>query len=312
MSSPLTMNFRNVKIPAILFALAGIAPAATWIYEPFDYATSGFTNGDGASLGDGNQTGGLGLEGQWNSLVNNVEMEVRDEAMTFTDGGGNILPTEGLSIRRSARSGYTNHSRTLSAVTTTALTADNSTMWMSFLYEDEGFSGPDSSLVLASESQALANNHSLSAAGFGVGITIGEGGANSVEAAFYNNSVTPTRVESGFSPDGPNENTTFLLAAKVNWNPDGTPDEIFVFNITDITTEPSEGSALASNSFDFTLAQQQSLDTLNIGETQIDAFDEIRFGTSFADVVATNPIPEPGALALLSLSGFAFLRRRRS
>jgi hypothetical protein len=34
------------------------------------------------------------------------------------------------------------------------------------------------------------------------------------------------------------ENTTYLLAAKVNFKPDGTPDEFFVFNITDISTEP--------------------------------------------------------------------------
>ena len=117
------MNHSRTKILlaalTALAALVGMANAATYIYEPFDYTSTGFTNADGSSFGDGNQAGGIGLTGTWSSLVNNVEMEVRNEAMTFTDGGSNLLPTSGLSIRRSNRSGYTVHSRSVSAAVRT-------------------------------------------------------------------------------------------------------------------------------------------------------------------------------------------------
>ena len=145
-----------------------------------------------------------------------------------------------------------------------------------------------------STTPTLANDHSLGEAGYGVGILIGESGQQlsaTVETGYYLNSTITTRVQSTINPND-TENVTFLLAAKINWKPDGTPDEIFIFNITDLTTEPLEEDAIASDTFDMLLTAQQSLDTLNIGETQIDAFDEIRFGDTFADVVQTNPAPE--------------------
>lgn len=287
----------KATLAAVLASIASISPSTAdlLIYEPFDYPSTGNTNGDGVHLGDGGQGGALGLTGTWATQINNVEMEVRDEAMAFTDSGGIDLPVSGLSIRRSSRSGYATNSIAVDPAATAALTSDNSTMWMSFLYEDEGFSGPDSSVMLASDPLALANNHSLSVAGYGVGILVGESAQaanSSVETGYYLDSTGTTRTQSTLNPNE-SENQTFLLAAKVNWKPDGTPDEIYIFNITDLTTEPLEADAIASDTFDMPLTAQRSLDTLNIGETQIDAFDEIRFGTSFADVVATTPATRP-------------------
>lgn len=282
--------------------LSGLGSAELVIYEPFDYPTTGQENGDDSYFGDGDQSGALGLSGAWNSLVNNVEMEVRDLPMTFTDEGGNELPVAGLSIRRTDRSGYTTHSIAVDPAATSALTRDHSTMWMSFLYVDEGFSGPDSSVMLASEPLNLANNHSLATNGYGVGILIGESAPAAsarVESGYYLDSITTNRLQSDLNPND-NENVVFLLAAKINWNPDGTPDEIFVFNITDLTTEPDESEAIISDVFDMPLTAQQSLDTLNIGETQVDGFDEIRFGTTFADVVGAGSVGAP--LRVISLT----------
>jgi hypothetical protein len=48
---------------------------------------------------------------------------------------------------------------------------------------------------------------------------------------------------------------------------------------------------------------------VNTGDTSVAKFDEIRFGTSFADV---SPIPEPSTYALLAagLGALVWLRRR--
>ncbi len=284
---------------------SGIAGSALWnfttavssqpvIYEPFDYAPTGSTDGDGAYLGDGNQSGALGLDGMWSQQINNIEMEITNAGLTFTDGGGKVLPVAGKSILRSERTGTSVLSIAVNPTATTSLTADNTTMWMSFLYVDTGFSGPDSSVMLASQPLASSNDHSLNSAGYGVGILIGEDASAvnaSVEAGYYLNTTTTTRVQSTLNLNDA-EGTVFLLAAKVNWKPDGTPDEIFVFNVTDLASEPAEGEAIASNTFNMPLTAQQSLDTLNIGETQIDAFDEIRFGTSFGDVVGDGSSDE--------------------
>jgi len=176
---------------------------------------------------------------------------------------------------------------------------------MSFLYVDRGFSGPDSSVTLTSEPLTLANNHSLSAPGYGVGILVGESAPASsarVETGVYLDTVDSSRVQSDLNPND-FENETFLFAAKVNWRPDGELDEIFIFNVTDLTTEPLEEDAITSDTFDMPLVGQQSLDTLNVGETQVDAMDEIRFGRSFADVISS----EVGASFTPKVSSFTSL-----
>ena len=84
---------------ASAFALNGSASATLLIYEPFDYAQTEAIN-NGAYLGDGNQSGALGL-GTWTQRDNpgNIppvnEADVSDGGLSFTDGGGNALPTTG-------------------------------------------------------------------------------------------------------------------------------------------------------------------------------------------------------------------------
>lgn len=279
-------KFEVVSAAAIAWMAVSPANAELFIYEPFAYDSTG-TDGDGFYLGDGSQSGALGLDGSWSQVINNIEMEVLEGGLDFTDTEGNVLTVAGNSILRSSRSGTAVMASAVTADAISGLTGDNTTMWMSFLFVDNGYSGPDSSVTLASESLASSNNHSLATAGYGVGIVIGEpsgGVVATVDTGYYLNTTSPTVAHSDLYPNEM-ETTVLLLAAKINWKPDGTPDEIYVFNITDMSAEPDEADAIASDSFDMPLSAQLALDTLNIGETQVDGFDEIRFGTSFADVV---------------------------
>lgn len=295
------MKRKNTSLATLTLSglLSSSILAELVIYEPFEYADTGAPDGI-EFLGNGNQAGGLGLS-EWrhaNSRGDNTnEIEVKVPGLEFTDEGGNQLPSTGGQALRSSRVGQASVSSDVTPAATAALTADNTTMWMSFLFIDTGFSGPDSAIVLASEDLVAADSQNLVAPGFGVGVDIVFNAG--IGTAVYNGDAASAKVREAvptFAASGGPENQVFLFAAKVNWKPDGELDEIFVFNITDLTTEPDESEAIASDTFDMLLVNQQSLDVLSIGETQVDGFDEVRLGNTFAEVfIGTSG---PGALEL--------------
>ncbi|MDA7930680.1 hypothetical protein N9B34_00380 [Akkermansiaceae bacterium] len=287
--------------------IAGSASADLLIYEPFDYEATTELNND-KWFGDGDQAGGLGL-GAWQQLSNGSttfvnEGDVADEGVEFTDSLGNVLPVGGFAYERRNRVGQVAVNSPIDPSATTALTADNSTMWMTFLFQDFGFSGPDFGIGLHSEKMIGNDNQDLDKAGHGVGFSIVSTGGQdrNIGTAVYNNAANTTLVsEATATFNGPEASEVFLLAMKVNWNPSGTPDEIFVFIIDDITTEPDEADALAmDDTFDFDLATQQSLDILNFSDTQVGYVDEIRIGTTFGDV--TNGASPPAGLAITDIT----------
>jgi hypothetical protein len=81
-----------------------------------------------------------------------------------------------------------------------------------------------------------------------------------------------------------------VIVGKINWKPNGTPDEFFLFNVTNLSTEPAEGTAIASIiNLDFT---QSAFDTVAMWDSNNAITDEIRFGNTFADVMG---VPDPNA-----------------
>lgn len=323
-----TRSDQKMNIPtqkrALLLALAGAASltgsasATLLIYEPFDYPSTEPINNGASFLGDGSQTGGLGL-GTWSQTSQgtvgtpaappNNETDVSDGGLTFTDGGGNTLPSTGNAWVRRNRVGQI---ATSSPIVANGFTADNTTVWMTFLYQDLGFSGPDFGIGLSSENMIGNDAQSLTASGVGVGFGINStsGPARAISALYYDNSTEFTRVtEATASFDGPGATGILLLAMKVEWNPDGTDDVISVYNVTDLTTEPS--TPLATATVDLSQAEQDSLDVFNISETQVAFVDEVRVATTFENAVGGTIVPEPSAALLGSLAGLLALRRRR-
>ncbi|MBL7153630.1 MAG: LamG domain-containing protein, partial [Phycisphaerae bacterium] len=93
---------------------------------------------------------------------------------------------------------------------------------------------------------------------------------------------------------------TSLIVGKINWKPNGTPDELFLFNVTDLSTEPAESEAFASiTDLDF---DQSAFDLIAMYDGTNSITDEIRFGNTFADVMgapitntASSPDPPDGS-----------------
>jgi hypothetical protein len=79
---------------------------------------------------------------------------------------------------------------------------------------------------------------------------------------------------------------TVLIVGKINWKPNGTPDELLLFNVTDLFTEPPESAAIASiTNLDF---EQSAFDTVAMWDSSFSINDEIRFGNTFANVMGIH------------------------
>ena len=172
----------KIIVPALV-SLLGAASADLIIYEPFDYEPTAEAN-NGMFFGDSSQPydTGMGL-GSWshrdaggNGTTNNIaptnEGDIADEGVTFTDPLGNELPVTGNAYERRQRVGQVAASAPIDPAATAELTADNSTMWMSFLFQDFGFSGPDFGIGLHSEMMVSDDNQGLESPGYGVGFGI--------------------------------------------------------------------------------------------------------------------------------------------
>ena len=226
-----TVNASNsvMKLPRIataLFSLLGAASADLLIYEPFNYEPTAEAN-NGRFFGDSSQPYDLGMGlGSWshrdaggNGTSNNVapvnEGDIADEGVTFTDLFGNELPVEGNAYERRQRVGQVAASAPIDPLTTRGLTADNSTMWMSFLFQDFGFSGPDFGIGLHSEKMVSDDNQGLENPGYGVGFGIVARGGQSrhIRTAVYDNSIGASQLAAEATPtfNGPAASDVFLL-----------------------------------------------------------------------------------------------------
>ncbi len=286
-------------IAAVAMAILGItatsANAAIILEEQFIYEAGVLDT----------LNGGTGFDGPWVATKSHgrdyvVGMtEFADEKPLNDDSGLSFstLPVAGSALSRYGGAGRAQAHRTISAESQSALTGDNTTIWFSLL-----FAGPANNrgamFIFATQPLKHTDLHTMPVPGSGFGFSIHSPSDGSISAVAFNNSVDVT-IESGVSYTPDPTTAVSLIVGKINWKPNGTPDEYFLFNVTDLSTEPAESEAFASiTNLDF---DQSAFDQIALCDGTNAVSDEIRFGNTFADVmgavaISSAPSPADGAL----------------
>ena len=296
-----SLTLSDVAMVAVAFTTSARAQV---LYEGFDYSAGDI---------DGTQTGGVGFGATgWitSNISNSNSYDVFNSGLTFTG-----LPTAGLSVTRPSAPGGAEMHRPISALSQAALTGDNTTIWFSVLMNDREFAGRHSqgSIVLGSGpfTGPFANSSvpPVMAGGeaFGVGFDGTPGNVLEVAGLAIDDGVSTFSADKLPDPDDSSGgNTTYLIAGKIDWAPNGTDDTLRLFNIADpLAAPPADGDAFATMLADL---DQSMFDTIAIGDAQIAIFDEIRFATTFEEAVgraapAPEAVPEPASVAIWSLLG---------
>jgi hypothetical protein len=283
------MNTKN-KIKKLLIlaivlmalpGLSGLLQAALVVEEPFDYTAGTDLTG----------SGGIGFEGAWYTTANtlsNPVFTVKDGSLSVaTPGSGGIyvLDVAGNSAFRATDPGRAEANRAISAASQTALLANGSTIWFSVLYVNT--TSNVSAFVIGTDTFDPTETWLLSSyPDTGEGFGFGTENADTIKAIAFDGTATPITVDSSVTAP-----TAKLIAGKIVWKANGTNDVMYLYNVTDLTTEPTTPIATVSADLD-----QSTFDLVAL-QHNVDraVFDEIRIGATFADVtpytfvVDTNP-----------------------
>ena len=278
---------------AMAFVILAVMPANAEIVleEQFIYEAADINGRDG----------GIGFDGPWNSDQSHGQ-HYKTGLVTFNVGDGTTinedtglyfadLPVAGSALSRYGNAGRAQAHRIISSESQAVLTADDTTIWFGFLlsagkdYRNFMFSFGTESIKHSNDTFDFA----VAGDGFGVATTDADGsGDGTINAFVFDGSEVATFFSStfkvGLQPGG-THNDTVLIVGKINWKANGTPDEYFLFNVTDLSTEPSEADAIVSITADL---DQSVFDTVAIYDGSISIIDEIRFGTSFVNVVGID------------------------
>jgi MYXO-CTERM domain-containing protein len=277
------MMIRLLLVCVTALVLASAVRAQTFAYEGFDYATSQSINGLG---------GGTGWATAWSTTTTTSFVSYTGST---SDPTGTLI-TSGNQVRTVGTTTFHELSRSTAV---DLRTAPNSSLWISLTARRiDPFSSPTyGGLVIGNEvGSSAANTGRLFVGDPGGADTwaierAGGGGPGQVSNhSVVNGAATLLVVNIQFQDNGPETVSLYVNRAPGG----GTPPSVDAF-LSNLDLNPSNGP-VTNVSLWFAGSIYQ--------------FDEIRIGTSYADV---TPTPEPGALLVVAagvLSVGAWRRRR--
>ncbi|MEM1211586.1 MAG: PEP-CTERM sorting domain-containing protein [Planctomycetota bacterium] len=260
------------------------ATAELIVYEGFDYSSPVVDGTDIAGLSGGTPTGSPGFNGSvWRDGNNGTRAEFvfEETGLAYTDGLGNELIVGGGSTVEPDTGNTSVYFREFDKGS--GLLDTGNAVYFSFL-----------TAVVGDGSRVFGLTTSDTNFGFRL----------FRDAGFWRVQIGGVGVTSTVSTD----NFDGLVVGRITMK-DGNDDFEIWFNPDDISSEAALGTA--------DIQFLDGANTPNFNRFRLEGgnfptdlqFDEIRLGTTFADVV---PIPEPGSLALIGLGGLVIAARRRN
>lgn len=290
------LNRTSLKLGfAALAAALFVSPAqaALVIYEPF-------ANSDPSLTGN---PGGTGLTGNWNATAG---WDVLAGSLSYGS-----LPTSGNQVRTD--SGGAASIGIGPALASAGLLNDGATLWFSVILTTTPDIGtnPDAGFSIGTDGLSGSNNIPMSNSGSGAGFTVKQG---QIRATTWT-AGTGGRDNTAAGSEPATAATTYLIVGELIWNANPLNNDTLNIYLPD--TSLAKGTVKATRSV---VLNQLLFDTISYGQkadSQPGFFDEIRFGSSFNDVIgvsAVAAIPEPAtaALGLLAIAGLALRRRRQA
>jgi hypothetical protein len=274
--------------------LAALVPLASSIHsthasllelEPFNYP---------GNLGSGLDTlnGGLGWGGPWTDTDALPTLSATETSLNYP-AGVPLAPTGGR-IETTADAVNNPVFRLLG--TTMDLSLSSQTFYSSALFRRSALTGELTSVLFDRTSDNAIRWY------YGIDTN-----------GFFSTAVNPSDLTQRATSTFPAEpDTTYLLVSKIRTNtaPNGN-DEVFlrVYAQGAPVIEPQSDAEwdLAAAGTSGVVLNRMRISMSNVGG-QSNAFDELRVGTTFADVTG---IPEPGALSLFAAASIPLFTRRR-
>lgn len=286
-------TFRIVAIGVaigILLLTAGTARAALLAYEGFGYQPGAALTGQGNSSDPG-------WAGSWNKTSGDADVLAGSLVYSDLEYSGNSATLGADQYCRANRFPDTSAGGPFGLaglVDGGKIGADGTTLYLSFL-------------------QRIATVPSGSLPYYAIELSDGNGNADRVLLVGHDDKATPYYVARTYSNESGSEISTSLGTENADVNfyvlkfsfGAGDDDLVEIYRNPSLGGEPAAPTATLGG---LSLGYDFSFDRIAlarfVGNTPIVDFDEIRFGTTFADVA---PVPEPGSLVLLLAAGFCLL-----
>ena len=275
----------------ILTLLVSASPAAraTLIaYDGFESYSIGGLSGGNAGTGTIGASGETGWSAAWNAVSG---INVASAGLSYSggtvvvNGGSKVAQIDGATINIDAAD--------------RSFASQTGTLYFSFLFSATAASLSNDDFV-----HFMLNNDTVNTNSGGIGKLTTTDLSLGARVGTTNGGTTTS--SSTLMTGG----TTYFLVGKISKVSSTNYNQIDLYINPTSNIEPGTASATSSADGGFSSIPVFSLRTFNLDAGDVYRFDELRVGTTFADVVPTA-VPEPSAMGLLCGGVAMFLSRRR-